>query len=423
MLSSQLLFAAVICVAGTLTLVDISTERGAIPVKIGEDKNGIQTLAGRITCESFVVSKDQTVFVSADLEIVAEKEIRIDGAMVVHSPALEARSKDAPSMQLRAGESISVSGQILGGKGRDDRSLHGVGGNGTSVYIEAPVVWVDGVVRGGDGGVGSPRMSDPPVRGADGGSVDVFGVCFTNRPVSDLPVEWQAIDSGLIGGNGGNFTGRGGDAIVHNHRTVALGQQISMPTFVPARTWLILACPDGNPGIPGSNATGGGGAQGPTGDNGSQASPNGRSGGTGIIGGSVTGGPGGPGGHATNCCPDDGGAGGKGAKGGNATGGPGGKGGTGGNAYPGSTGVGGTGGQGGNGGTGTPGGGGLGGNGASSKGGPGLGGEPGTGSPGLAGPGGDPGSPGGSSGPAGGPGGVGGAAGGGGGSAGGNCPQ
>ncbi len=239
------------------------------------------------------------------------------------------------------------------------------GGEGGVVTLRAPIVWVDGLVRGGDAGDGGPAGD-----GGRGGWVVIDGPCLTS--CDDEAYEVVAGNAGHPGGayrgiadETGGDGGDGGSAIAWRH--IPPGTDLTPPdggtyassvgtpgtaggdvTGTPAINGI-----DGLPGVDcfnpiGTDGTDGGqggdahATDGSDGGSGRSGCPNqnGKVGGAGGRGGKGTGtigGKGGDGGPAylhPDCCGACGGAGGDAGDGGSGFGGTGGKGGNGGHGCP-----------------------------------------------------------------------------------------
>lgn len=369
-----------------------------------------RVLDAPLHAQSIVVPIGATVYVHEDVLLQAEVSIVIEGT-IIGLPRQGSGPDRGHGIHLSAGTLIDVAGTIRGGAGR---SLEQVatnvgerGGRGSTILLEAPVVFVDGLVMAGAGG-----RSGPAAKGGQGGEVVVHGA-FRSRRVDDV-----ATIIGGTGGPGGDSTGLpratdGGDG----GNVVLLEAFMGVPIAegservaeaAPSAHWFFQTsgsggqggpCQPGLNGASGGNSTGGSGANGSNGAHGSTTAPAGQPGGNGGAGGNSSGANGTDAGNGGNCCGSTkgpGGSGGTGGKGGNGKGGPGGSGGngyfdgeisgaggTGGNGGPGGNGTGGNGAKGGNGGIGCPGGdGGAGGAaGTGEAGAGGVGGAGGTGTP------------------------------------------
>lgn len=388
------------------------------------------TLHGSVHLDAFHVNVGEELVVDGDLELIVETSALVEGTIrVTRDPKVT--SVDAPNLILRAGQSISVTGSILGAAGGPVPAPGAHGGNGSSITLHAPIVWIDGAVRGGDGGLGGKAIGDSQVNTTGkGGAVDMYGYYVTHRPVAEQPHSCKEATWGAIGGCGNP----GGHAIAWGPLPEHLSfraLEASDPTPASKRSEsdhaaaaLAIECPAGTVGTPGGPSTGGTGANGLAGQNGSPAAPNGQPGTNGAQGAEGVGGNGGNGSNGADCCPEHGAAGGTGGTGGAGTGGDGGKGGDGGNGHA-PNGAGGNGGSGGSGGLGKGGNGGNGGNGGAKHGGGGSGGVSQQGTPGNPGTGGagGTGTPAGTNGPTGGGGGAASGNSGNAGNVGGICPQ
>jgi len=340
------------------------------------------------------VPASSRVFYDEETFIVSHGDVEIDGELLgVPEPYSGRTLVDAPTLVVESATKIVVRGHLRAADGRHgSASSAGIGildlglrqpdhpaeaidhelrarleelawsprdmqaafrgGDGGTIVLRAPVVFIDGagLVEAGNGGSGGPCA-----RGGDGGSVIIDAPCLTD--VVDPQPEARGGRGGR-GGTGLHFVSRrmqgsgglGGDAIAHQ-------------TVPPD----VIAASPGSTGNPGSDMMGGDGADGRDGNDGVDCTnPDATDGVDGTAGGSATATDGGQGGAGRSGCPKENGQdGGKGGAGGNAQGGQGGNGGAGGNAFPNcqAPGTGGNGGDGGDGGDATAGKGGKGGNG------------------------------------------------------------
>lgn len=431
-----------------------------------------EVLRGDLVVENLFIPPDVTAFVAEDVHITAGRTIRIDGHLECLSVDsvqrsngtwdLEALSTDAPKLGLAAAEWIDIRGQVIGGQGADLAGLDDValvgqrGGSGSTLFLEAPLIWIDGQVRGGRGGSAAAGGE-----GGAGGSVIAHGRVLTYNTDPYFPemlggdagvggrgLAPTRVDGRLVGGAQAGRGGSGGDAIAMESGQVSIWEFLSGSASASATasqdSWSFGAlsgddnlCGVGDRGANGGDAEGGQGATGGPGAHGTVDSPQGATGGTGGKGGegNASANRGSNGKVGGECCHGVGGKGGPGGDGGKGSGGQGGTGGPGGNGlwetneqfptghWAGPAGMGGTGGPGGDGKSGNGGDGGPGGKGKTG----GEGGDKGHGVAGVKGPAGVGGPPGSGSQVnfPGGPGGLGGSANGtngGGGDPGGVCP-
>lgn len=366
-----------------------------------------EVLRGDLVVENLFVPRDVTAYVAADTHITAERTIRIDGylefvplepvARIGDTWELDRIERDAPNLGLAAAEWIEIRGRLVGGRGAnlahlEDTALVGQrGGAGSTIYLESPLVWIDGQVRGGDGGEAAAGGV-----GGQGGSVLVHGRVLTHDADTNFPEILGG--SGGAGGRGLSATGveRASWAAVAPGRGGAGGDAVSLfSDLLPV--WQVLSeqapvkhrvsepfdsfgllpqdqepiCQPGAAGAKGGDAKGGTGGTGGQGKHGTSTSPDGAQGAPGGKGGdgNASANKGADGKKGDTCCNPvrKGGMGGSGGDGGEGKGGEGGQGGLGGNGWfsdgafvgaPGPGGPGGPGGDGksGNGGTGGPGG-------------------------------------------------------------------
>jgi hypothetical protein len=350
-------------------------------------------LEGDLHVASLHVEPGVTVFVAHDLHLRSTGPIVIEGDVVGLDADMRVDGIDrGPDIVLESAASVSIRGSIRSGDGRDglmrtavaamlreqglEPLLYGsveihddlvhfavreawtrgqldapdlAGSAGGSVFIRAPLTWVNGPVVGGDGGRGGPHGS-----GGRGGDVTTCGAALTSE-------EARLAGAGLFGGHGGaggqmlrlpfrNQTGGdGGDAAAYS----SCEGQAADPLHGTAGTDGSVC---GDAGGGGADAVAGNGGPGPTGAPGEPTSPVGAPGCTGGRGGVGVGGKGGDAVKGCDNCPDGpGGKGGQGGDGGSGSGGAGGAGGTGGAGFSFPTGLcydGGPGGVGGNGGLG-----------------------------------------------------------------------
>lgn len=394
MLSTRLIVLGELLVAAPFGLSWAARAFEATPVERAESRQEVRReLHGYVHESAVVVPSGTDLWVSDDLVLSSDSTIVIEGTIRVMDRDPKHGAANGPVLELRAKQGVFIArgGAILGGNGRSGRAEHPAGGVGSHIVIYAPVSWIDGTVRAGDGG--DALATERGCHGGSGGAVDVFGSAFTHRALSEH-VPFRPDTFGIIGGDGGYPAGNGGDAMVHDDptevATAVVWNPLTMSVAGAALPGPIFACSDAPAdGGAGSPAIGGGGGYGETGDPGSSTAPDGKPGKVGGKGGDATGGAGDPGTPGANCCaqsPNTGGTGGKGGPGGPGTGGIGGHGGLGGSGWSGGTANGGPGGPGGVGGTGTGGTRGAGGPGGPHLGTGGSKGEPGDGIPGPGGP-------------------------------------
>lgn len=357
--------------------------------------------SGVLDLDRFEVGASEILYVSGDLEVRAKDTIIIHGSLICRDGG-SGHDLRAPSIYLKAENGVYITGQVLGGRGGQNTEEDfngGSGGVGSDITIESVVTVVDGLVRGGDAGIG---LDDS--KGARGGNVFILGDGVSSYSGDPL--------RRIVGGTGGYPAGPGGKATVlapdlsaadyerkvlptliywqfvrgHDelHQTAnrpSPGRDHAEHVSLKERSSLTSCGATGEDGPDGNDATGGTGGAGQNGAHGTAMSPQGESGRTGGTGLDGTGGNGTAGVSGESCChptPQAGGTGGKGGNSGKGTGGKGGTGGLGGNGWwdgMGYAGPGGTGGVGGAGGTGTSGNAGKGGNGGQEGGGGGAGGS------------------------------------------------
>jgi hypothetical protein len=365
-----------------------------------------QTISGWVQASKFTVLSGAHLYATDDLFLECDGPIIIDGTIEAVSGDSRQGKPNATNITLISQSWIVVRGSILAGTGDNGLVMLQSGGDGTSIYLEAPFVYVESdELRGGAGGLGGPASD-----GGRGGDLVVSAMMF------------EATSPGLVGTGGaggqggdginghpidllrqGGSGGDGGDAVVKS-----LPYEVDWQELLKQRN-----CPPGTEGDPGTTGQPGdagchgsddegaagaqgnpnnilctnggdgkrgidmiGGVAGKGGDGGNgQRSSNGSGGydvitpghgGPGGRGGNGKGGVGGPGGNGGSCCSGGGPCGGKGGDGAKGTGGVGGNGGDGGNSavddYDNPVSPGGKGGDTGNGGDGIAGSGGVGGN-------------------------------------------------------------
>ena len=177
--------------------------------------SGSGLIGGEYHVDEFFVSSAERLLYDGDLIVRSDGDIVIEGEIIGLAEGLSSRgSVHAPTLVLESQTSISVKGVIRGSDGRHgslssigevllgqrrvdtiasepvadgalreslergffsgDPGIAFVGGDGGSIVLRAPVVWVDGLVQAGNGGDGGPCG-----RGGAGGAVEL-------RPARDL---------------------------------------------------------------------------------------------------------------------------------------------------------------------------------------------------------------------------------------------
>lgn len=314
-----------------------------------------QVIAGALRGHSFWVPQDAEVVVEGDLAMLATDFIQVDGTLRVRDRG-DRGPAEGYRLELVSDRIIEVTGQIEGGQGRSfDHPLAAPGtrgGDGSSVMLRAPLVYVDGAVHGGRGGT-----SGPGGKGGTGGSVLVLGNARTRGAGGEdrgifgghggaAGVHHPEALHGAAGGDGGNATCIAWDATPHiawlserarerepRLQTASLASFFQVP---PEEDPPVTPVTNGLPGIDGEDDDQHAAPipPPPAGVHGTAQNPAGHTGSPGEKGVSAAGGDGTMGGNGANACPDGvGGDGGAGGSGGDAKGGTGGQGGYGGNGY------------------------------------------------------------------------------------------
>ena len=311
--------------------------------------------------DSTLITSDifaETVTIAAGSNVTIYDNITIYAKRIIINGTMESVStyyvtgKAAPRIVLMAEESIAIRGNMTGGKALSGEHQGEAGQGGTDIILDAPIVFINGIVRAGDGGDGGTAAN-----GGGGGSVIVFGMSVTE----------DGYDGTIIGGRGG-FSGQitpdtiglapfvssgsGGDAVVlslNTNQNQSTGEsrlnelhkivnQILMNPGLNPSSLLTPDCTDGSRGLKGSSSIAQNGTPGTNGLNASTIPAGGcnpaTSGTNGGLGASAVSGTGLTGGVGGKCCVDAssvGGKGGIGGKAGSAKAGQGGFGGSGGN--------------------------------------------------------------------------------------------
>jgi len=190
-----------------------------------------QELRGKEEVSVFEVPEGITAFVAEDFSVHATDRIVIAGK-------LRARDRGGngpaygPEIRLVCDGEITVTGAILGGRGRSlpqgaDSALIGVqGGRGSTILIDSPRTLIDGQVQAGPGG-----KSGPEPKGAQGGAVVLGRGFFTTGP-ADVPTVF-----GGAGGLGGDNlpTSGGGSRGEDGGPVGTLGKERTVPAVRAAR--------------------------------------------------------------------------------------------------------------------------------------------------------------------------------------------
>lgn len=143
-------------------------------------------IRGDIYAETVTIPAGTKVTLSDDV-VIRAKQIIINGSLNTISNSY-LQGNTAPQVILMADESISIRGNITGGKALAGSHQGEAGQDGSTIILDAPIIYVNGPVRGGDGGNGGIAAS-----GGLGGSVFLFGVGGTD----------DGNNSAIIGGHGG----------------------------------------------------------------------------------------------------------------------------------------------------------------------------------------------------------------------------
>lgn len=164
-------------------------------------------LRGDVRVDAFVVELGETVWITGDCWISSREPMRIRGRVVIADADTTAGRVDAPRLELHAPLLIDIPGEIQGGCGRSFGDEPHDGGNGSSVFLNAPYVYIDGRVVAGEGGRGGPGAS-----GGNGGDLHAEGYVVTRPGRASVHVSLtsgRGGDGGAPGGNGGD----GGDCL------------------------------------------------------------------------------------------------------------------------------------------------------------------------------------------------------------------
>lgn len=121
--------------------------------------------------EDFVLEASDTLVVRQTLAIVATGSIVLRGKVVVELPVDAPQGARGPRLQLVAGQTIVLLGEMAMGDGRAGIDEGVMGGTGGSLYLYAPIIGVGiaGLTMG-DGARGGPN-----VEGGGGGTFETFG--------------------------------------------------------------------------------------------------------------------------------------------------------------------------------------------------------------------------------------------------------
>ena len=276
---------------------------------------GVANTAGKnddqSTPDRYVLPARELRIVESDLVIEAVDEILIEGDLLVRiSSDPSSETRDSPTITLRAGRLIRISGRIILSDGQSGGSLGANGGRGSSLVIEAPVIIVDGgFLSAGSGGRGEDGGEDEANSrggtGGDGGSITARGVLLTD---SGQPVVLRAGNGGP-GGSGGHLGRRidGGDGGDGGHGgDVLVTDPFAPDRAMPGIDWALGNTVDSGTafrtsnGIPGASAIAGNGGRG--GGGAVVMGALGGSGGNGGDGGDATAGAGGDGADGVDAC-------------------------------------------------------------------------------------------------------------------------
>ncbi|TAJ24127.1 MAG: hypothetical protein EPO68_02010 [Planctomycetota bacterium] len=148
-------------------------------------------VAGYVCAGSITIAPGARVYVDADVQLVAARNIYLDGVLVVPDRTERVGTADAPDIELLAGNAIVGWGAIVGGRGLSfdpARDPGAAGGDGSAITLRAPKIWVMGSLRGGAGG-----------HGGGGGAV----LCIGGTPESGEFPAYGARAGSIVGGDGG----------------------------------------------------------------------------------------------------------------------------------------------------------------------------------------------------------------------------
>ena len=171
-------------------------------------------ISGTVTVRSLEIPPGVTVHVDDDLDVHATGRVYIEGKLIAADRDPDDEKNDAPTIELETRGSLLITGEILGGHGRNNDHLPvpeggGMpGGKGTSITISAGRFSILGVIRAGKGG-----SAGWGGKGGSGGDIYILG-----RSVNPWEIRGGATvhpERGIYGG----AAGRGGQA----HRSVNSG--------------------------------------------------------------------------------------------------------------------------------------------------------------------------------------------------------
>ncbi len=166
-------------------------------------------IRGTIQARFVRVAEHATVYVDADATLHATEHLVVAGTLRAVDRLAGDPARDAPVLLLQSDSRLTVTGSIVGGRGRCFAGLDPVenvgaaGGHGSSVSLVAPDLLVAGTVHAGAGGQGGGGP------GGDGGSLLIVGSAETSHGLADEVLDGLGLTTGFWSGMGG----RGGDGV------------------------------------------------------------------------------------------------------------------------------------------------------------------------------------------------------------------
>ncbi len=142
-----------------------------------------QQIAGRLVARDIVIPSGTLVIAVEDVQLLAVRSIRINGALRATSRSAGDPDPNAPLLELEAGEILTLTGSVEGGDGWLPN------GKGSSLRLSAPDLLVAGDLIGGQGRLG--------------GSVRIFGEPLSEHDLDPAELEDLMSASRVVAGEGG----------------------------------------------------------------------------------------------------------------------------------------------------------------------------------------------------------------------------
>jgi len=198
-------------------------------------------LQGFVRARRITVPLGVELRVSEDLHLIATDDLLVLGDIFIEDVPLGVTDAGrAASLVLRAGRRLTLLGDVQGGRGRDSSQIETQGerglpgGDGSSIVLASPEIFVYGTVCTGTGGPGGTAAD-----GGHGGFLAVYRDVMTSPA---LPMEFQSerVRTPLLTMGKGGIGGIGSDSFPRSGNTGDSGDLIKLPFESPVLPGLPL---------------------------------------------------------------------------------------------------------------------------------------------------------------------------------------